>query len=125
MRIWFWAYLTACDDLEERLTAVRRELKKYKQMFDTAQYQTQLNELGENIVFDNENEELQKKFAPDYGERAKALIAFTLLIAHKQEQTAPSMVVCNTVHLAIDGDGCFCYSLRVICSFARNCSKNV
>lgn len=51
----------ACDDLEERLTAVKRELKKYKQMFDTAQYQIQLNELGENLVFDNENEELQKK----------------------------------------------------------------
>ena len=47
---------------------------------------------------------------------AKALFAFALLIAHKQGQAAPLMAVRSAVHLAIDGDGWCCYSLRGVYS---------
>ena len=40
------------DELTLRLATVKRELQKYKQMLDVAQYQADINARGENIVFD-------------------------------------------------------------------------
>jgi hypothetical protein len=50
----------SCDDLSERLSAVKRELKKYRHMFDVSQYQREINDLSENLAFDTPEEEVEK-----------------------------------------------------------------
>ena len=52
------------DELTVRLVAVKRELQKYRQMLDVAQYQAELNASGENIAFDAPIDEIES--AIDY-----------------------------------------------------------
>ena len=49
-----------CEKALNRLASINHELDKYNQMSNTAEYQKQLNELSENICFDDELIELQK-----------------------------------------------------------------
>lgn len=51
----------SCNDAVERLASVKRELRKYKQMFDIAQYQTEISALSEDVAFDTPAEELERK----------------------------------------------------------------
>lgn len=50
----------SCDDLTKDLRSVEQQLNKYKQMFNISQYQQELNEAENNIVFDTKDEEEQK-----------------------------------------------------------------
>ncbi|BCJ98864.1 hypothetical protein [Anaerocolumna chitinilytica] len=50
----------SCDDLTKDLRSVKQQLNKYKQMFNISQYQQELNEAENNIVFDTKDEEEQK-----------------------------------------------------------------
>jgi hypothetical protein len=59
----------SCQDLENQLSSIERELKKYKQMFDIAQYQVELKKRGENIAFDTPTEEIEKELDVLYNER--------------------------------------------------------
>lgn len=47
------------DELAIRLVAVKRELQKYRQMLDVAEYQAELNASGENIAFDAQIDEIE------------------------------------------------------------------
>jgi hypothetical protein len=59
----------SCQDLENQLSSVKRELQKYKQMFDVAQYQVELKKRGEDIAFDTPSEEIEKELDVLYNER--------------------------------------------------------
>ena len=50
----------SCDDLTKELRSVEQELKKYKQMFSISEYQQEINEAQDNIVFDTKNEEEER-----------------------------------------------------------------
>ena len=50
----------SCDNLTKELRSVEQQLNKYKQMFSISQYQQEINEAQNNIVFDTKNEEEQK-----------------------------------------------------------------
>lgn len=56
-------------DLETELSNIKRELHKYKYMFNVSQYQKEINEQNENIAFDTSSEELEKKIDVLYSER--------------------------------------------------------
>lgn len=47
------------DELAARLAAIKRELQKYRQMLDVAEYQAELNASGENIAFDAPIDEIE------------------------------------------------------------------
>lgn len=49
------------DGLADRLSMVKRELQKHRQMFDTAKYQAEINELGENIAYDTPTDEIEEE----------------------------------------------------------------
>lgn len=51
----------SCDELYKNLDAVNRQISKYKHMMNIAEYQKSLNELGENIAFDETNEDVENK----------------------------------------------------------------
>ncbi|MDR2941061.1 MAG: hypothetical protein LBV17_00520 [Treponema sp.] len=59
----------SCTDLELELSKIKRELQKYKYMFDVAQYQADINAYNENIAFDTPSEEVEKKIDVLYSER--------------------------------------------------------
>jgi hypothetical protein len=59
----------SCEDLELELSKIKRELQKYRYMFDVAQYQADINARGENIAFDTSTEEIEKKLDILYCER--------------------------------------------------------
>ena len=59
----------SCEDLELELSKIKRELQKYRYMFDVAQYQADINARGENIAFDTSIEEIEKKLDILYCER--------------------------------------------------------
>ncbi|WP_312642624.1 ATP-binding protein [Hydrogenoanaerobacterium sp.] len=50
----------SCDDLTKELRSVEQQLSKYKQMFSVAEYQQEINEAENNIVFETKDEEEQK-----------------------------------------------------------------
>jgi hypothetical protein len=49
-----------CTESIKELKSVERELNKYKQMFNIAQYQSEINELKENLVFEEHDEAVKK-----------------------------------------------------------------
>jgi hypothetical protein len=51
----------SCEELNKKLNAVNRQIKKYQHMSDTAKYQKEVNVAGENIAYDTLDEELQRK----------------------------------------------------------------
>jgi hypothetical protein len=57
------------DDLAKRLSAVKRELQKYRQMLDVAQYQAEINARGENIVFNAPIDEIDTSLDVALSER--------------------------------------------------------
>jgi len=57
------------DDLEMRLSVVERELQKYRHMFDLANYQAEINILGENIAYDSPIDEIEKSLDILYSEK--------------------------------------------------------
>jgi hypothetical protein len=57
------------DELAMRLETVKRELQKYKQMLDIAQYQADINVRGENIVFDAPIDEIDTSLDVALSER--------------------------------------------------------
>jgi len=59
----------SCKDLELELSKIKRELQKYKYMFDIAQYQADINAHSENIAYDTPSEEMEKKIDILYSER--------------------------------------------------------
>ena len=52
-----------CNNMMLRLDSINKELDKYKQMYNIALYKKEINELSNNIVYDNYTEELNKKLA--------------------------------------------------------------
>ena len=50
-----------CTEATKRLEVVDRELRKYQHMSNTAEYQKQLNELSENVCFEQYNVEIRDK----------------------------------------------------------------
>jgi hypothetical protein len=50
-----------CSELIKELKTVERELSKYRQMFNIAQYQAEINELKENLVFEALDEAVQRQ----------------------------------------------------------------
>lgn len=59
----------SCQDAEQKLYAILRELSKYRQMFDVANYQAEINARGENLAFDTPTEEIEKELNRLYCER--------------------------------------------------------
>jgi len=57
------------DDLSIRLATIKRELQKYKHMFDVAQYQTEINARGETIAFDAPTDVIEKDLYTLHSER--------------------------------------------------------
>jgi hypothetical protein len=57
------------DELKTRLTMVKRELQKYRQMLDVAKYQADINAHCENIVFDTPIDEVDMSLNIALGER--------------------------------------------------------
>ena len=57
------------NDLAARLSATKRELQKYRHMLDIAQYQAELNELGETVVYDAPLDEIERALDILYSER--------------------------------------------------------
>ena len=57
------------SDLEIELTNVKRELNKYKYMFNVSQYQKDINIRNENIAFNTSSEELERNIDILYSER--------------------------------------------------------
>ena len=57
------------DELAARLETVKRELQKYRQMLDIAQYQADINARGENIVFDAPIDEIDNSLDVVLSER--------------------------------------------------------
>jgi len=57
------------DEMAARLASVKRELQKYKHMLDVAQYQAEINALGEAAVADAPSDELAKDLEVLYCER--------------------------------------------------------
>ena len=57
------------DDLAARLSATKRELQKYRHMLDIAQYQAEINELGEVVVYDAPLDEIERTLDILYSER--------------------------------------------------------
>ena len=47
-------------ELADRLSATKRELQKYRQMFDTAKYQREINDLNENLAYSTADEEVDR-----------------------------------------------------------------
>lgn len=47
-------------ELSDRLSATKRELQKYRQMFDTAKYQREINDLNENLAYNTADEEVDR-----------------------------------------------------------------
>lgn len=66
----------SCAELELELSKIKRELQKYKYMFDVAQYQADINAHNENIAFDTPSEEIEKKIDILYSERKPILDEF-------------------------------------------------
>ena len=52
-----------CDNFLLKLNSIETELKKYKQMFNIAEYRKEINELSDNIAYENYDEELEKEIA--------------------------------------------------------------
>ncbi len=50
----------SCDDITKELRSVEQQLSKYKQMFSVSEYQQEINEAENNIVFETKDEEEQK-----------------------------------------------------------------
>lgn len=50
-----------CSELYVRQGEIKRQIQKYKHMFNIAQYQKELNDLNENIAYDAETENIQKE----------------------------------------------------------------
>lgn len=59
----------SCQDAEQKLHAVSRELSKYRKMFDIANYQAEIYARGENLAFDTPTEEIEKELNRLYCER--------------------------------------------------------
>jgi hypothetical protein len=59
----------SADGLAEKLTAVKREIQKYKHMLNIAEYKKEINELGENIAYDTPEEEVENELEVLYAER--------------------------------------------------------
>ncbi len=57
------------DELMQRLKVVKREILKYKQMLDIAQYQAEINKLGEILFVDSPVEEIENALVVLYCER--------------------------------------------------------
>ena len=49
-----------CSRELQQLEGVKRELKKYEYMHSVAQYQQEINEVGENLVFDSTDEIIER-----------------------------------------------------------------
>lgn len=50
-----------CSELTKELKSVERELSKFRQMFNVAQYQAEINERKENLVFEEHDEAVQRQ----------------------------------------------------------------
>lgn len=57
------------DELAQRLIAVKREILKYRQMLDVAQYKAEINKLGENVFVDSLAEDVENALEVLYCER--------------------------------------------------------
>nr|WP_320025765.1 hypothetical protein [uncultured Acetobacterium sp.] len=57
------------DKLAQRLIAVKREISKYKQMLDVAQYKAEINKLGETFFVDSPAEDVENALEVLYCER--------------------------------------------------------
>lgn len=51
----------SCEEQLNELDAVKRQIKKYEYMHSVSDYQEQINEAGENIVFDSADEVVDRK----------------------------------------------------------------
>lgn len=57
------------DELAQRLIAVKREILKFRQMLDVAQYKAEINKLGENVFVDSLAEDVENALEVLYCER--------------------------------------------------------
>ncbi len=57
------------DELSQRLSIVRRELKKYRHMLDIAKYKAEINKLGETVYSDSPADEIDIALEVLYCER--------------------------------------------------------
>ena len=57
------------DELSQRLTVVRRELRKYRHMLDVAKYKAEINKLGETVYSDSPADEIDSALEVLYCER--------------------------------------------------------
>jgi len=63
-------------DLEVELENIKREIQKYKYMYNVSQYQKEINEYNENITFDTKSEEIEKELDVLYSERKPILYEY-------------------------------------------------
>lgn len=57
------------DELAQRLAVVKREIQKYKHMFDIATYQAEINQLGETAFIDSPADDIENSLEVLYCER--------------------------------------------------------
>lgn len=57
------------EKMSDRLEIVKRELQKYRHMFNVAQYQAEINALGENIAYNTPIDEIEKELDILFSER--------------------------------------------------------
>jgi len=50
-----------CDDKLKKMMSVKNELQKYRYMLSVSDYQKQINELQQNIIFDEQSDAISKK----------------------------------------------------------------
>lgn len=62
-----------CDEQIKQLEAIKRQLKKYEYMHSVAEYQEEINEVGENLSYDTEDEVLIRKIEFLHSERIPVL----------------------------------------------------
>lgn len=58
-----------CEEQLKELEAVNRQIKKYEYMYSVAAYQEEINEAGENLVFDSADEIVDRKLEVLYAEK--------------------------------------------------------
>jgi len=52
----------SCDNLTKELRTIEQQLSKYKQMFSISEYQQELNEAENNIIFETKDEQEERLF---------------------------------------------------------------
>ena len=62
-----------CEEQIKQLEAVKRQLKKYEYMHSVAKYQEEINEVGENLSYDTEDETIVRKIEFLHAERIPVL----------------------------------------------------